>query len=55
VINFVIIWLLAPSVAKSSAAATGFAGTLQKLPAFVLAEGKYSLGAPTLPLCGYVL
>eukprot|EP00287_Rhodomonas_sp_CCMP768_P017287 CAMPEP_0202816580 /NCGR_PEP_ID=MMETSP1389-20130828/7032_1 /ASSEMBLY_ACC=CAM_ASM_000865 /TAXON_ID=302021 /ORGANISM="Rhodomonas sp., Strain CCMP768" /LENGTH=378 /DNA_ID=CAMNT_0049488647 /DNA_START=26 /DNA_END=1162 /DNA_ORIENTATION=+ len=42
VLNFVLIWLLAPTV-RQSAATGAIAQQLSRLPAFVFAEGQYSL------------
>ena len=43
VLNFVLIWLLAPSVA-AKAGSSGLARYVNKLPSFVMAEGSYSVG-----------
>ena len=44
VLNFVLIWLLAPTVAVRAASSSALGNYVAKLPAFVLAEGSYSVG-----------
>jgi len=44
VLNFVLIWLLAPTVAVKAAGSSALSSYVAKLPAFVLAEGSYSVG-----------
>ena len=48
VLNFVLIWLLAPSVAAKAAGSNALANYVAKLPAFVLAEGSYTVGQRTM-------
>ena len=44
VLNFVLIWLLAPTVAVRAATSGSLGTYISTLPAFVLAEGKFTVG-----------
>ena len=44
VLNFVLIWLLAPTVAAKAAGSGAIGKYIGTLPSFVLAEGKYTVG-----------